>query len=75
MATNDVYALNTLNGVVQKIRPALLSHPTLGKHLVEVDSPDVCIACGEQPDEVTTVDGEVIDLTSDYTYNPEEESE
>lgn len=75
MAQSDVYALNTVSGVVQKIRPALLAHPTIGKNLVQVDSPDACIECGDQPDSVTTAAGEVIDLTDEYDYDPEEESE
>lgn len=76
MAVNDVYALNTVSGVVEKIRPELLSHPTIGANLIQVETPDACIACGDQPDSVVTTDGEVIDLTEDdFEDYPEEETD
>lgn len=64
MTDRNVYALNTTSGVVSQVDADFLSHPTLGKDLIEVDNPNVCISCGDQPDEVTTTDGDVIDLRS-----------
>lgn len=64
MTEQNVYALNTVSGTVAKVDAELLDHPTFGKHLIEVESPDVCIECGDQPDEVTTTEGETIDLVT-----------
>jgi hypothetical protein len=62
MSDQNVYALNTVSGVVTKVDSAFLDHPTLGAGLVEVEDPNVCIDCGEQPGAVTTTKGELIDL-------------
>lgn len=69
MSDRNVYALNTVSNVVAKVDPRLLEHPTLGRNLVQVEDPDVCIPCGFTPKNVTTIDGQEIDLT------PAEESE
>lgn len=62
MTQRNVYALNTKSGVVSQVDADFLSHPTLGKNLVEIETPDACIACGDQPGQVTTTDGDVIEL-------------
>lgn len=64
MTDRNVYALNTVSGTVAKVDAELLTHPTLGKNLIEVDGPDVCIDCGQQPDAVTTIEGESISLVA-----------
>lgn len=60
MTDRNVYALNTVSGTVAKVDAELLTHPTFGKNLVEVENPDVCIECGDQPDAVITTEGEEI---------------
>lgn len=62
MTDQNVYALNTVSGIVAKVDAELLEHPTFGKNLIEVDNPDACIECGGQPDSVTTSEGDHIDL-------------
>lgn len=64
MTEQNVYALNTVSGIVAKVDAELLDHPTFGKHLIEVENPNACIGCGDQPDEVTTTEGETIDLAT-----------
>ena len=64
---SETYALNKLSNVVSKIDPDLLAHPVIGQNLVEVDEPDACIGCGEQPTEVTTTAGEEIVLSESRT--------
>lgn len=58
MSDQIVYALNTVSNKVSKIDADLLKHPTFKSFLIEVDEPDACIGCGEQPETVTTVDGD-----------------
>lgn len=64
MSDPNVYALNTVSNVVSKVNAELLAHPVLGKNLVQVEDPSVCISCGDQPESVVTLDGEHIDLTN-----------
>ena len=71
--TKEIYALNTISGVVAKISPRVLNHPVLGVNYVEVENPDACIECGEQPDSVTTAEGEVIDLLDDLEIDDYED--
>lgn len=73
MAEKQVYALNIVSEIVTLIDRRLLDHPTFGKNLIEVDTPDECISCGDQPKEVTTTQGEVIALGYDESYDTEEE--
>lgn len=72
MTDRNVYALNTVSGTVAKVDAELLTHPTFGKHLVEVENPDACIECGDQPDEVTTTEGETIALVADDQLDTDE---
>lgn len=72
MTDRNVYALNTVSGTVAKVDAELLIHPTFGKHLIEVDNPDACIECGDQPDEVTTTEGETIALVADDQLDTDE---
>lgn len=64
MTEQNVYALNTVSGTVAKVDAELLGHPTFSKVLIEVEDPNACIECGDQPDEVTTTEGETIDLAT-----------
>lgn len=73
--TKEIYALNTISGVVAKISPRVLNHPVLGVNYVEVENPDACIECGEQPDSVTTAEGEVIDLLDDLEIDDYEDED
>lgn len=75
MPEKEVYALNTVSGVVSLVNRSFLDHPTYRDHLIEVESPDACISCGDQPDEVTTTDGYVIDLRDDELEDYDEESD
>ena len=72
MTDRIVYALNTVSGTVAKVDAELLTHPTFGKHLIEVESPDACIECGDQPDEVTTIEGETVALVADDQLDTDE---
>ncbi len=72
MTDRNVYALNTVSGTVAKVDAELLTHPTFGKHLIEVENPDACIECGDQPDEVTTTEGETIALVADDQLDTDE---
>lgn len=62
MSDQNKYALNTVSGVVGLVDVDLLDHPTFGADYVEVEEPGVCIPCGAQPTEVTTIHGENIVL-------------
>ena len=72
MTDRIVYALNTVSGTVAKVDAELLTHPTFGKHLIEVENPDACIECGDQPDEVTTIEGETVALVADDQLDTDE---
>lgn len=62
MTDRNVYALNTVSNTVAKVDAELLKHPTFSKTLIEVENPDACIECGEQPDDAVAVTGEAFDL-------------
>lgn len=70
MAENTVYALNRISGQVSLVDASFIGHPTLGVNLVEVLEPDACIPCGDKPTSVTTVDGELVDISTQKAVNP-----
>jgi hypothetical protein len=61
MSNKNIYALNKISGIVAQINSKLLDHPVLGKNLVQVDEPGVCITCGDQPDKVNSISGKSIE--------------
>ena len=71
MTDRNVYALNLVSGKVAKVDGDLLKHPVLGKNLMEVETPNVCITCGEQPKSVVTVEGETLDIQATHIPDPE----